>query len=137
MILRRRLLPGPVLIGFAELFDGAYGNPSTPRDKRGAYPVITPSRVGYALLPFACPYCGEARCEVVDPKRRMNYYDETRGFSWCPACQGRFILNPAGRPLEAELPAGADYAPALIERDGKTAMLERPEPDALELLGVW
>lgn len=133
---RRILLPGAVLVGFAELFDRAYGNPDTIRNKDGSYIKVTPARIGFALLPFACPHCGAVRPEAVDMKRGRRYCDEERGFCWCPACQGRYILNTEGRPLDSELPAGATHAPALIERDGKAKVVDKLDDNALDLLGV-
>jgi hypothetical protein len=133
---RRALIPGPVLIGFSELFDRAYGNPKTKLNTDGSYPRVTPSRIGYALLPFACPHCGEVRNEAVDPKRRANYRDDERGFYWCPSCGWRYILNTKGHPLEDSLPVGATHAPALVEQNGKTELVVAPAEDGLDSLGA-
>ena len=54
LLRRRLLLPGPVLMGFADLYDAAYGNPCPP-DKM---PVVTPTLIGGVALPFPCPHCG-------------------------------------------------------------------------------
>jgi hypothetical protein len=108
----RQRLPGPVLLGFAEAFEEAYGDPATPRP----YPRITPSRIGPVLLPFSCPHCAAVRSETVDPSHRRAYQDAARRFSWCPACRGRYVVNGAGMPLPEALPAGATCAPARVER---------------------
>ena len=105
-------ISGAPLLGFADLFDGAYGNPRTPKP----YPRVTPACVGGVLLPFPCPHCGKVRAQAVDPRRRAGYCDKGRGFSWCPACGGRYVLAREGVPLASSLPAGATSAPALVER---------------------
>jgi hypothetical protein len=128
----RVLVPGPVLIGFGDVFDASYGDPRTPRP----YPKVTPSRVGNVLLPFPCPHCGAIRTAVIDPKTRNTYRDADRGFSWCPSCQKRFIIDPAGTPLTKALPAGATYAPALVDRGGKVETSTDPVKDSLSLLGA-
>lgn len=129
--LRRTLIPGPVLIGFADVFDASFGDPKTPRP----YPKVTPSRVGDTLLPFPCPHCGAVRSAVIDPKKRGGYYDSERKFSWCPSCQGRYVVKPEGTPLQRALPPGAMYAPALVERGGEVETLGEPE-DGLDALGA-
>jgi hypothetical protein len=133
---RRALIPGPPLLGFADAFDGAYGDPETPRP----YPRVTPARVGGALLPFPCPHCGAVRSEAVDARRRLWYLDEERGHSWCPRCRGRYILNTEGAPLPAPLPAGATYAPAAVDRGGPPAcepgLAPEPPEGGLALLGA-
>ena len=106
----RVLLPGPPLIGFATLFDGAYGNPATPRP----YPRVAPAHVGGVLLPFPCPHCHKVAPAAVHPRRRKGYCDKERGFSWCPACRGRYVLDPQGAPLAQGLPPGAVAAPAQV-----------------------
>lgn len=128
---RRVLLRGPVLIGFQELFDDARGDSHTPRP----YLTVKPALVGGALLAYPCPHCDAVRPEMVHPQRRFNYRDETRGFSWCPACRKRYILDDKGAPLSTELGVGATYAPAIIERDGKVVLIEKPV-DGLNTLGA-
>lgn len=128
---RRILIPGPVLIGFSELFDRAHGDPKTERP----YPKVTPSRMGSVLLPFACPHCGEVRSEVVDPRRREHYYDRDRDFGWCPACRKRYVIDFKGTPLVASISAGAVAAPALVERNGTTKALDVPD-DGIDALGA-
>lgn len=125
-------IPGPVLVGFAEMFDRAYGDPRTPRP----YPKVTPTRIGSTLLPFPCPHCGEAQAEPVDRKRRENYTDPERGFSWCFSCTKRFVVNPDGVPLADALPAGATAAPALVDRGEGDEELKPAEPSGLDLLGA-
>ena len=145
---RRHLITGPVLIGFAELFDAAHGDPETPRP----YVTVAPASVGRVLLPFPCPRCGKACCDAVDPKRRGGYRDAERDFSWCPACGFRYHLDVAGVPLASVLPAGASSAPAKVTAkvtgEVKTSIgwrLRRrlvavgralPVSDGLALLGV-
>jgi hypothetical protein len=133
-IVRRRklLLPGPVLIGFSEFFDRAWGDPLTERP----YPKVTPSCVGGVLLPFACPHCGVVKSAVIDPKTRLGYWDQDRDFSWCPACQKRYVIESKGTPLKSALPAGATHAPALVERVGKTEVVGLLE-DGLHVLGAF
>jgi len=132
MARRRWLIHGPVLLGFSEMFDAAYGNPKTPRP----YPRVTPSHVGGVLLPFACPHCGAVRPEPVSKKKSEGYRDRERGFSWCPACRGRYVMNREGTPLIGALPAGASAAPALVERDGKRSVLDVWLADGLDDLGA-
>ena len=131
---RKVLLPGPVLLGFGEIFDRSYGDPRTKKP----YMRVTPSTVGGVLLPFECPHCGEVRAAVIDRKTRLGYADKERGFSWCPACQGRYVIKPEGTPLIGELPAGAAHAPALIERGGKREVigLHAKNEEALTALGA-
>ena len=129
---KKLLLSGPVLVGFADVFDRAFGNPNTPRP----YPKVTPSSVGGVLLPFPCPHC-EAVCpSVIHPKTRVGYWDKQRDFSWCPACKGRYCINPKGQALVGELPAGATHAPALVERKGKSAVVGLATSDGLNMLGA-
>jgi hypothetical protein len=111
-----RLISGPILVGFWGAFDNAHGRSDSP----WPYPVVTPSAIGPALLPFECPYCGTVCSELVDPKTRGHYFDKLRKFSWCPCpdCHGRFFVDRKGQPLGAALPAGAISAPALVERAG-------------------
>lgn len=108
-----RLLSGTPLVGFMTAFDDAFGRADTP----WPYPVVVPSAVGSALLPFRCPYCETVCDELVDPKRREHYYDRLRKFSWCPCpdCRGRFFVDRRGEPLAAPLPAGASVAPSRVE----------------------
>ncbi len=129
---RRYLIPGPVLIGFGEMFDRSYGDPKTPLP----YVRVTPTKIGGVLLPFPCPHCDEVRSVVVDSKRKDHYRDSERGFSWCPACRKRYVINPEGQSLVGELPAGATHAPALVERCGERRMVGLPKADGLNLLGV-
>ena len=123
----RALLPGPVLLGFADFFEAAQGDPRTPQP----YPRVVPSAVSGVLLPFRCPHCGKVRPEAVDPRKRGGYGDPARGFSWCPACGGRYVLDGRGTPLAEALPPGAACAPAKVERGGKVAVL--PESEASRL----
>lgn len=129
---RKVLLPGPVLIGFSEMFDRSYGDPKTPRP----YVKIMPSCVGGVLLPFPCPHCGEVRSAVIDPKKRLGYYDRERSFSWCPSCRKRYVIEPKGQPLTEPLSIGATHAPALVKRGEKTELIGLPSPDGLDVLGV-
>jgi hypothetical protein len=133
---RRRLLHGPALVGFNEMFDSAHGDPKTPRIKGGSYLKVTPAKVGNVLLPFACPYCGAIKNEAVDPKKRKLYFDPERGFSWCPACRKRYVLDLRGRDLDKALSKGATYAPALVEGDGKPKLVKAPEQNGLQTLGA-
>lgn len=131
------LLPGPPLLGFALIFDEAYGKPSLL-----SYPRVTPSRIGDILLPFPCVHCGAVRSETINPKKRDGYRDKYRGFSFCPSCQGRYILNLAGTPLTKELPPGAFFAPAHVEGIGMVGKhVTAPKPASiigdLGLLGVF
>lgn len=127
----RKLIPGPILLGFAELFDEAYG-----RSTAAPMPTVTPSRVGDVLLPFACPHCGVVKPEPVDKKKHDHYADKGRGFSFCPACRGRYVINFKGMPLPEPLPSGATCAPAKVERSGKVEILPVPEESSLDLLGA-
>lgn len=122
---RIRLLQGPVLLGFADAFDATYGDPLTPTP----YPCVTPSTVGTVLLPFACPRCGVA----LNVAGLILYRDPSRGFRWCPKCQGRFTLDLEGSPLATSLPAGSIMAPSLI--NGKLGKAPDPSEGSLELLG--
>lgn len=126
---RRVLLRGPVLIGFNELFDRAWGEPTTT-------PLVTvkPARIGDALLPFACPHCNAVHPEMVKPKTSVGYWDKERGFSWCPSCRKRYVLDGRGAPLADKLEVGATHAPAVLECDGKVVIDVRPA-DGLQLLG--
>lgn len=129
---RRVLIPGPVLVGFGEIFDRSFGNPKTEKP----YPKVTPSKIGDVLLPFLCPHCGSVRSAVIDKKTRLGYWDKERDFSWCPACQGRYVINPDGAPLEEPLEPGATHAPALVERNGETRVL-RLDDNGLDTLGAY
>lgn len=129
---RRVLIPGPVLLGFATMFDQSYGDPKTPRP----YPKVTPSCVGGVLLPFKCPHCSAVRSVVIDPKTRLGYRDTERGFSWCPACTKRYDICLEGTPLKKPLPAGATHAPALVERGDKTTVVGLLVDDGFEVLGA-
>jgi len=131
---RRLLIPGPILVGFSEFFDNAYGSSKTPKDANGDYPTVTPSRLGPVLLPFVCIYCESV--QSVEPRQVANYTDNERGFSWCPSCRGRYVLDTDGQPLEDEIPPGVNYAPATVERGNETTIVGRASRDALSLLGV-
>jgi hypothetical protein len=72
---------------------------------------------------------------MVHAKKRLDYKDD-RGFSWCPACKTRYVLDEAGTPLTDELEVGAASAPALVERNGKTTLLGGPKQDGLNVLGA-
>jgi hypothetical protein len=99
------------------------------------YPKVSPSRIGGALLPWACPHCSEVKPAMADARKRIGYTDESRGFSWCPACRGRYIVNERGTALVGALPAGATVAPALVERNGVVKKLLPASTAALDLLG--
>jgi hypothetical protein len=131
---RRLLIPGPVLIGFAEFFDRSYGDPKTPKATDGNYPTVTPSKLGDTLLPFMCIYCEVV--QSVDPKQVANYTDDQRKFSWCPSCRGRYVLDKDGQPLEDDLPAGVNYAPAAVKHGEETMVVGRYTKDGLVVLGV-
>ena len=117
-----RFLKGPVLLGFAEMFDRTRGDEETP----WPYPVVVPSAVGPVILPFSCPHCGTTCSELVDPKTRENYYDKERKFSWCPCpdCRKRFFVDRKGEPLAEVLPAGATVAPSKVEGREKVRSLD-------------
>lgn len=130
---RRMILPGPVLVGFAAMFDRAYGDPKTPRP----YARVAPTKMGSVLLPFPCPNCSAVRAEVVDPKTRKGYTDEERGFSWCPSCYKRYVIEPEGIPLAEAIPEGAEGAPARITwADDRVEILGVRAPDGLLMLGA-
>jgi len=133
---KRYLIPGPVLIGFAEFFDRSYGDPTTPKTPDGDYPTITPSSFNGLLLPFSCMYCEGTI--VVTPRNVANYTDTDRGFSWCPSCKGRYVLDPNGQPLDEDLPADAPYAPATVTADDETSIIGKlkKKKDGLTLLGA-
>lgn len=128
----RRLISGPVLLGFAEAFDAAYGNPRS----KSPYLTITPAAVGRSLLPFPCPNCGVAHCDAVDPRKRDGYRDAERGFSWCPSCGLRYKLDTKGAPLTAELEPGAESAPPLVNGMQLPPPDDADDYDALSLMGV-
>ena len=129
---RKIRLPGKPLIGFSSLFDASEGDPRTKRP----YPKVTPSCIGGVLIPFMCPHCTAVRSAVIDPKTRLGYYDKEREFSWCPACRGRYVIDPKGTPLEDALPAGATHAPALVERGEVTEVVGVIEDRGLDMLGA-
>jgi hypothetical protein len=126
----RVLLRGPVLVGFNELFDAAHGDPST----QGPYVKVKPARIGNTLFPYACPHCDAVRPEMVKPETSVGYWDRRRGFSWCPRCRKRYILDGRGAPLSGKIEIGATHAPAIIERNGKTVIDAKPT-DGFKLLG--
>lgn len=126
---RRRLLPGAVLVGFAPLFDAAWGNPCPPHQ----IPTVAPSCIGGVALPFPCPHCGAVRPEMADG-RRTAYRDPQRGFSWCPACRGRYRLE-AGAPLPVPLAPGAQAAPCRVTVGGVCWIIDiQNQADDLDLL---
>ncbi len=129
---RRRLLRGPfVLMGFADLCDAAYGRPCRPSE----LPTVAPTSIGGVPLPFPCPHCGQVRKEMADPKLRKDYEDPVRGFYFCPACQGRYRLDPEGIPLPAPLQAGARAAPCRVTVGGASWILDmNSEADVLDFL---
>lgn len=127
---RRRLIDGPVLLGFAALFDRAYGDPSTPKP----YATIAPARVGDTLLPWPCP-----RCEAVQStcqKSRDEYRDPDRGHSWCSSCGLRYNLDINGVPLDDGLPAGVTNAQPRVMRDGEVLQLGNREDDVFAIVGA-
>lgn len=126
---------GVPLLGFATAFTEINGRDDTPLP----LPVVTPSRMGGILLPFACPHCSAVRSEPVNPRKRRLYHDDEGGFSWCPACRCRYVLILQGLPLAAPLPAGAESAPAQVVRNGVTETTAARPPhftDSLNLLGA-
>jgi hypothetical protein len=128
----KRLIPGTPLLGFLEAFEEAAGRPTRNP------PRVTPTCIGGVLAPFACPHCGAVRSEPIDKKKRAHYADESRGFSFCPACRGRYVIDWKGMPLAESLPAGAVCAPAKVERGGKVEVLRGPSSggSGLDLLGA-
>jgi hypothetical protein len=127
---RLRLIDGPVLLGFAELFDRSFGDPTTPRP----YATIAPATVGKVLLPFPCPRCTSV--QGVCPPDRAAYSDPNRGFSFCSSCGLRYVLDEKGAPLETPIEPGAKSAPPTITKAGKTLQLPPPDDDALALIGA-
>lgn len=128
----RKLLSGSVLLGFAEVFDESFGDPKTPKP----YLLVTPSAVGRILLPFPCPRCNEASCDSVDPRTRDKFRDAERGFSWCPKCSYRFVLDLRGAPLASTLEPGAQSAPPRIGYRSLFEPLRAPDDDGLLLMGA-
>lgn len=128
---RRRLLPGPVLLGFAQLFDAAWGRPCPATE----IPTVAPTRLGGQALPFPCPHCGAVRPRSKDPAARDDYRDPVRGFCWCPACLGRYRLDREGIALPAPLRPGAQAAPCRVTVGGVSWILDmNSEPDDLDFL---
>lgn len=125
----RVLLDGPVLLGFAEMFDRAYGDPATPKP----YPTIAPAKVGDTLLPWPCPRCEEVQktCQ----KSRDEYRDPERGHSWCSACGLRYMLDERGAPLDEDLPAGAMSAFPRVTKPGKVFQYDRDD-DVFAVIGA-
>ncbi len=121
------LISGPVLLGFAMAFDECYGEPGN-----GLPPIVTPTAIGGVLLPFACVHCGQVRPEPVSV-HASKYRDPIRGHSWCPSCNGRYLLDSKGVPLSNELECSATHAPALINGKSQSKLL--PSMSGLELLG--
>lgn len=119
-----RRIPGTPLLGFAEVFDEAYGRP-------GPTPLVTPSHRDGKLLPFACPHCAAPTGAAVV---MLGYLDPERGHRWCPRCQGRFMLDTNGTPLVGALAPGAKTAPALVDCVERGQLLH--DADGLFLLGV-
>jgi transposase-like protein len=117
------------------MFDDVSGSSETP----WPYPVVIPSAVGSAILPFACPHC-KASCDaLVNPRRQLDYHDKLRKFCWCPSCKGRFFVDRVGEPLKETLPAGAAIAPSTVRALSSftdTAQAALPKPRALVLLGA-
>lgn len=136
MKLPSRLLSGAPLVGFMTAFDNAFGRADTP----WPYPVVVPSAVGSALLPFHCPYCRTVCDELVDPAKRDHYYDKLRKFCWCPCpdCRGRFFVDRKGMPLAEPLPAGAKVAPSRVEVEGKAVEVEAKQEESgrFDMLGA-
>jgi len=130
--MRRRLLPGPqVLLGFATLCDAAWGRPCRAAD----LPTVAPTCLGGVALPFPCPHCGQVRPVMADAEGRKAYSDPQRGFHWCPACRGRYRLDPAGVPLPAPLAPGARAAPCRVTLGGASWILDmNSQADVLDLL---
>jgi hypothetical protein len=119
------------LVGFFDLFAESSG-----REEPGPYVKVKPAVVGGVLLPFACPFCGVVQSTAVDKKKWTDYAD-ARGFSWCPACRKRYVLDGKGAPLAEEIAVGATHAPAVIELGGKMAVIGgRTTASGLKLLGA-
>ena len=119
-----QLLPGRPLLGFYGLFEEDYGDEATAREAI----VVTPSKVGSALLPFRCPKCQEVPQELACPVTREHYRDPRPGGGHhCPRCGCRFQIDLRGTPLTSTLPAGAKVGPSLVERAGKTYWQDRSD----------
>lgn len=132
MMARRILLSGPVLLGFADLFDAAYGRPCPPSE----IPTVTPSAIGGAALPFPCPHCGAVRPQMVDKEARAEYADPERGFFFCPACEGRYRLG-ASASLPAEVHPGDAAAPCRVALGGASwIVMMNSMADDLDFLGT-
>lgn len=116
---RRLLLPGPVLLGFADLFDAAYGRPCAASE----IPLVTPTAIGGALLPWPCPHCGAVRPQMATAQGRAEHSDPQRGFYFCPACEGRYRLAP-GAPPPVAIAAGAHAAPCRVELGGVSWIID-------------
>lgn len=104
-------LPGRPVSGFHEAFEAGYGDPRSPTP----YPIVTPSRIAGAMLPFPCPRCGGV-VDFSDGTARERYRDGRpgRGNHFCPHCGARFYLALDGTDVPNVL--GADgTAPALVE----------------------
>ena len=115
---KRYLLPGPVLLGFCDFFDQAWGKPSAE-----PLPVLAPTTIGGVPLPFPCPHCGAVHPVLQDRKLMDKYRDPWRDFSWCPSCQGRYRLTRGASP-PAPIPLGAAAAPTLAVVGGKACVIQ-------------
>lgn len=123
-----RRIGGAPLLGFAEAFEGAYGDPQTPVP----YVRLAPLRMGDALLPFPCPRCASP----VGPTAWAECADRRGGYSWCPACLWRFKLDRRGTPVLDR--RGAEVAAVSLAPAGASAVTWAPAPPAgaLSLLGA-
>lgn len=127
----RPYLDGPVLLGFAELFDRSYGDPTTLKP----YATISPAKAGDVLLPFPCPRCEAV--QDVDKKTRENYRDPVRGHSWCTACGLRYHFDANGTPLEEKLGKNATSARPAVIKNGELLRVPSCEEDVFALVGVY
>jgi hypothetical protein len=118
-------------VGFFDLFAEASG-----REEIGPYVKVKPTCIGGVLIPFQCPFCGTVQRTAVDKKKWTDYADE-RGFSWCPSCRKRYVLDGKGAPPAEEIAVGATHAPAIVELGGKVAVIGgRKHTNGLKLLGA-
>jgi len=115
---------GAALLGFAEAFDGAYGDPRTATP----YVTVRPLRIGETLLPFYCLRCSSA----IGPIAWAECADRRRRYNWCPTCRGRFVLDRRGTPVLDR--RGAEIAAVkVVVADSRTPP---GASDALNLLGA-